>query len=235
MNGRATTEALLGALRDSLATGELERVKRAADSLHRADGDPVAALSSFALNELPDGDRRTIALRALEELDFTVARSVAERLGVSLERAGAPEIRAERPQAQIRPSQGDQSKWLIAGPLVALAILWPAYSVYRFNHPLPAPPPEPIPPWDDQTVKIEAMTACHFAIKQRLRDPDSADFPFLSPAEVEIPYDDNVKVRGFLHASNGLGLKVRADYSCAIKVDRQDRKVSIIDAQLLQQ
>jgi hypothetical protein len=234
MNGRVPTEALLVALRESLATGELERVKRAADSLHRAGGDPVTALSSIALNELPDCDRRTLALRALEELDFTAARSVAERLRVSLGRAEARGISAEVPQTRANSPKRDPTVWWIAGPLIALAILWPAYSVYRFNHPRPASPPEPKPPWNDQQVRFESMTACQFAIRQQLRDPDSADFPVLTPAEVEIPYDGNVQVRGFLHASNGLGLKVRADYSCALQVDRQARELSVRDAQLMQ-
>lgn len=232
MNRSATTEVLLSALRNSLATGELERVKRAADSLHKAGGDPVAALSSFVLNELPDCDRRRLALLALEELDFTAARSIAKRLGESLDKA-APAI-TKPPQARIRPPQGDPGKWLIAGPLIALAVLWPAYSVYRFNHPRPAPPPEPQLPWDDQAVRFEATSACRFAIKQQLRDPDSAEFPFLTPTEVEIPYGGDVRVRGFLHANNGLGLKVRVDYSCAIQVDRQARKVGVVDAKLAQ-
>jgi hypothetical protein len=234
MNGRAPTEALLAALRDSLATGKLERVKRAADALHQAGGDPVAALSSIAVNELPDGDRRILALRALEELDFTAARSLAGRLRVPLGRTEAHGIRAVVPQARAKSPQGKPSQWWIAGFLIALAILWPTYSVYRFNHPRPSPPPEPMPPWDDQEVRIEATTVCQLAIKQQLRDPDSADFPFLSPSDVEIPYDANIKVRGFLHASNGLGLKVRADYVCAIKVDRNARKAFMLDAQLVQ-
>ena len=236
MNGRVPTEAMLVALRESLATGELERVKRAADALHQAGGDPVAALCNIVLNELPDCDRRTMALHALAELDLTAARSLAERLRVPLgRRTEAHEVRAEVPQARTKSSQGQPGKWWIAGFLIALAILWPAYSVYRFDHPLPAPPPEPTPPWSDQDVRVEAMTACQFAVTQQLRDPDSADFPSVSSVEVEITYDANVKVRGFLHANNGLGLKVRSDYSCAIEVDRYARKISIRDAQLVQQ
>lgn len=100
----------------------------------------MAALSSMALNELPDCDQRTLALRALEHLDSSAAASVAQRLrGLSgiAEPKGPP---AGKVSTRSPVTQGDPSKWWIFGPLIALAILWPAYSVYRFNHPKPSAP-----------------------------------------------------------------------------------------------
>jgi hypothetical protein len=234
MDGRAHREGLLAALHESLELGDLDSVKRAADSLHKVGGDPVAALSSMVLNELPDCDQRTLALRTLEHLDSTVARSIAERLHASPGYVEAREVRSGMLSARTTAPQRDPSKWWIFGPLIALAILWPAYSIYRFNHPKPAEPPKPLSPWTDQEVEMEARTACREAVRQRLRDPDSADFPFPSPSEVQISYSGEVKVQGYLHANNGLGLKVRADYLCALQADRQARALSVLNAQLVQ-
>lgn len=120
---------------------------------------------------------------------------------------------------------------LIFGFLIALAILWPAYSVYRFNNP---EPPKPKLPWTDQEIRIESLTACQSAIRPQLRDPSSADFPFLDSPIVEISYSGRVDIKGYLHANNGLGLKVRADYICVLHADRQARTMSVLEAQLLQ-
>lgn len=75
---------------------------------------------------------------------------------------------------------------------------------------------------------------CQMAVRQRLRDPDSADFPFMSPPSVQIDYLGETKIKGYLHANNGLGLKIRVDYFCDLKVDREGRKVKLLDAQLIQ-
>lgn len=230
MNGRAYKEELLSALREALGSGDLEIIKRVAETFHNAGGDPVAAISSIVLNELPDGNQRTLALRALESLDALAAKSVAKRLHVSL---GTGESQSEVPAAQAKAPPSAPSKWLIFGPLIALAILWPAYSVYRFNHPRPSEPPKPKPPWDDQEVKFESTHLCQAALRQRLRDPDSAEFSSWAEPKVGISHSD-VEVKGYLHANNGLGLKVRVDYFCALQVDRQAHKLSILDARLIQ-
>lgn len=232
MNGRVHRGGLLAALRESLESGDLERIKRAADALYRAGGDPVAALSSIALNELTDGGQQAVALRTLEHLDSTTARSVADRLGAFP--GQVQEIRSGLPTPRTAVPQRDRTKWWIFGLLTALAILWPAYSIYRFNHPRPADTPKPISPWTDQEVAMEARSACRSAVRQRLRDPGSADFPALSPSEVQASYSGEVKVKGYVHANNGMGLKVRADYLCSLHVDREARTLSILEAQLVQ-
>jgi len=233
MVGKLYKESLLAALRESLDSSDLESVKRAADSLHQGGGDPVAALSNIVLNELPDSDQRTLALRALKHLDSSTAASIAERLrGTSTSREPR-RTTLGTPSGQACASQRDPSKWWIFGSLTALAILWPAYSVYRFNHPRPSEPPKPMSPWTEQEVDFEARSACRSAVRQQLRDPDSADFPALSPSEVRTSYTSGT-VTGYLHASNGLGLKVRADYLCTFEVDRRARTLSVLEADLIQ-
>ena len=235
MDQRAHREELLAVLRESLEWGDLDSVKRAADSLHKIGGDPVAALSGIVLNELPECSQRRLALSALEDLDSTTARSVAARLRATPGHAEAQEPRSEISSARTTTPQRGPSEWWIFGPIIVLAILWPAYSIYRFNHPRPMEPPKkPTSPWTDQEVEMEARTVCRSAVRQRLRDPDSADFPLLSPAEVQISYSGAIEVRGYLHANNGIGLKVRADYLCTLQVDRQAHALSILDAQVVQ-
>jgi hypothetical protein len=144
MEERVNKDRLLAGLRESLDSGDLEVVKRIADSLDKVGGDPVAALSSMALNELPDCDQRILALRALEHLDSRTAASVVQRLrgfSGSAEPKGPP---PERLSARTTGTRSDPSKWWIIGPLIALAILWPAYSVYRFNHPKQQEPAESV-------------------------------------------------------------------------------------------
>ncbi len=210
-------------LRRSLVSGDLENVKRAADSLHEDGADAVAHLSGIALNESAAPDEREMALRALEVLDSSALKLV-ER------------IRSSRGTSRARETKPlpDPGKVLIFGFLVALAILWPAYSVYRFSHPSPQKPPEPKLPWTDQEIQMESLAACRSAIRQQLKDPSSADFPFLDPPNVEVSYSGRVDVKGYLHANNGLGLKVRADYLCALQADRQARTLSVLSAQLSQ-
>lgn len=132
-------------LRESLELGDLESVKRAADSLDAAGGDPVLALSNFILNELPEGAQRALAHRALTHLDSSAAASVTQRLGEPSPNSSGDAI--DVPPTQITAQSGSGKRWVI-GALIALAVLWPAYSVYRFNHPsgsLPAPnPPKPL-------------------------------------------------------------------------------------------
>jgi hypothetical protein len=232
MNG-SHRERLLESLRRSLVSGNLENVKRAADSLQEAGGDSVAELSGIALNESATLGEREMALRALESLDSSTLRLV-ERIRSSGGTSQPQKVASKPPQTRETTPLPDPGKTLIFGFLTALAILWPAYSIYRFNNPRPQKPPEPKLPWTDQEIRIESLTACRSVIRQQLRDPSSVDFPFLDSPIVEVSYSGRVDVKGYLHANNGLGLKVRADYICALQADRQARTMSVLSAQLSQ-
>jgi hypothetical protein len=142
MEERAQRERLLAGLREALGSGDLEIVKRAADSLHKTGGDPVAALSNIVLNELPECDQRKLALRALEHLDSSTAASVVQRLRGFSVNAEPKRLPVKGLASSTTGSQTDPSKRWIFGALIALAILWSVYSVYRFNHPKPAEPTE---------------------------------------------------------------------------------------------
>ena len=173
MEEQAQRDRLLASLRESLNSGDLEIVKRAADSLHKIGGDPVAALSSMTLNELPDCDQRTLALRALEHLDSSTAASVVQRLRGFSANADAKGSSAGGLLARTTGPQSDPSKWWIFGSLIALAILWPAYSVYRFNHPKSPSASDSegatgSVPSDQSTM---AVVQCQNYVKDRLRSP----------------------------------------------------------------
>ncbi len=220
-------------LRRTLEVGDLDAVKRAADFLHRTGRDPVAGLSSIAREVGPESSQGRCALTALADLDSATAHKVAQQLGVSVG-AALPERGLSSSVTTPQKRDADSTRnWVIAF-VVTLAILWPLYSIYRFQNPIPPKPPEPKPPWTDEYVELEAVTLCQLAAKRRLRDPDSADFPFLSPPSVDVSYSDKVTVNGYMHASNGLGLKVRVDFSCSLQADREARNMSLLDAQLVQ-
>lgn len=220
MEERAQRDRLLAGLRESLDSGDLEIVKRAADSLHKIGGDPVAALSSMVLNELPDCDQRTLALRALERLDSGTAASVVRRL-----RSFSANTETKGPSAKVLLTRttgprGDPSKWWIFGPLIALAILWPAYSVYRFNHPkspsASASDSEGATssaPSDQSTM---AVVQCQNYVKDRLRSPSTADFPWLDHAVVPRG-NETYMVKSYVDAQNGFGATVRNNYICEIR------------------
>jgi hypothetical protein len=226
-------ERLLEILRSSLISGELESVKRAADSLHKAGGDAVAELSGIALNKSVTSGEREMALLALKSLDSS-ALKVVERIRSSGSPVQYQRVASESSRARESKPLPDPGKTLVFGFLIVLAILWPAYSIYRFNNPRPQKSLEPKLPWTDQEIRMESLTVCRSAIRRQLRDPGSADFPFLDSPTVELSYSDRVDIKGYLHANNGLGLKVRADYLCTVQVDRQSRTASVINAQLLQ-
>lgn len=228
--GGADRKRLVEALHRSLASGDLENVKRVADSLHEAGGDAVAELSATALSESVTSENRQMALRALEALDTSAVRLV-ERIRSSGAPPESQRLTPEPSQARVPESLPDPGKRVIFGFLIALAILWPAYSIYRFNNPRPQ---EPKPEWTDHEVRFESLSACRSAIRQQLRDPDSADFPSFDSRVAEVSYSGRVDIQGYLHANNGLGLKVRVDYSCVVQADRQARTLSVLSAQLLQ-
>lgn len=223
MEEQAKRDRLLASLRESLNSGDLEIVKRAADSLHKIGGDPVAALSSMTLNELSDCDQRTLALRALEHLDSGTAASVVQRLRGFLANADAKGSSAEELVARKTGPQSDPSNWWIFGPLIALAILWPAYSVYRFNHPKSPSAPSVSAsdsegatgsaPSDQSTM---AVVQCQNYVKDRLRSPSTADFPWLDHAVVPRG-NETYMVKSYVDAQNGFGATVRNDYICEIR------------------
>lgn len=228
--GGADREQLVEALHRSLDSGDLENVKRVADSLHGAGGDAVAELSSIALNESATSEKRQMALRALESLDTSAVRLV-ERIRSSGSRLESQRLTPEGSQVRVPESLPDPGKRVIFGFLISLAILWPAYSIYRFNNPRPQ---KPKPEWTDEEVRFESLSACRSAIRQQLRDPDSGDFPSFDSRAAEVSYTGRVGIQGYLHANNGLGLKVRVDYACVVKADRQARTLSLLSAKLLQ-
>jgi hypothetical protein len=229
MNG--SRRERLEILRRSLVSGDLENVKRAADSLHEDGADAVAHLSGIALDESAAPDEREMALRALESLDSSALRLV-ERIRASRGNYQPQKIASEPSRTRETKQLPGPGKVLTFGFLIALAILWPTYSVYRFNHPSPQKPPEPKLPWTDQEIRSESLAVCRSVIRQQLKDSSSADFPFLDSPSVEVFYSDRVDIKGYLHAKNGLGLEVRADYLCALQADRQNRTMSVLSAQL---
>lgn len=62
----------------------------------------------------------------------------------------------EKLSSPPKPEADPTRKWIIAS-LVALAILWPAYSIYRFNNPRPvAPQAITSPPVSSQAERTDA-------------------------------------------------------------------------------
>ncbi len=55
-------------LNRAISSGNLEDVKRAADSLFEAGGDPIAALTKTALSDLSSPQQKKVALNTLKEL-----------------------------------------------------------------------------------------------------------------------------------------------------------------------
>lgn len=224
MDELAPRDRLLASLRDSLDSGDLEIVKRAADSLHNIGGDPVAALSSMTLNELPDSDQRTLALRALEHLDSSTAASVVHRLRGFSANADGKRSSAEGLLARTTGPQTDSSKWWIFGPLIALAILWPAYSVYRFNHPKSPRASASASASDSEGAtgsarsdrSTMAVVQCQNYVRDHLRSPSTADFPWLDHAVVPSG-NETYMVKSYVDAQNGFGATVRTDYICEIR------------------
>ena len=76
----------------------------------------------------------------------------------------------------------------------------------------------PSPDKDDHSIMAYAM--CKEAVKQRLRSPSSADFPWSADRIIKNPNDpDSFVVRGHVDAQNGFGAMIRADWLCQTAYD----------------
>jgi hypothetical protein len=174
----------------------------------------------MALNELPECNQRRLALRALEHLDSNTAALVIQRLRGFSANTDAKSSSAEGLLARATGPRSDSSKWWIFGPLIAVAILWPAYSVYRFNH--PKSPNVSASDYEHATDSAPsdqsemAVVQCQNYAKDRLRSPSTADFPWLDHAVVPRG-NETYLVKSYVDAQNGFGAIVRNDYICEIR------------------
>lgn len=130
----------------------------------------------------------------------------------------APRNSAERLLPRTAGPQSEPSKWWVFGPLIALAILWPAYSIYRFNHPKAARASESegatgSPPSDRSAM---AVVQCQNYVRDRIRSPSTADFPWLDHAVVPRG-NETYMVKSYVDAQNGFGATIRNDYICEIR------------------
>ena len=56
--------------------------------------------------------------------------------------------------------------------IIVLAIVWPSYSIYRYNNPKPRAQPEPAAAYEPTAT--DALTTCREAVRQSLKSPLSA-------------------------------------------------------------
>jgi hypothetical protein len=62
----------------------------------------------------------------------------------------------------------------------------------------------------------EAITFCEYFVKAKLRNPSTADFPWLD-VEVERQADGTYVVSSYVDAKNDFGATIRNNYVCEIR------------------
>jgi len=71
--------------------------------------------------------------------------------------------------------------------------------------------------------KIEALTMCQQFVKDRLRSPKSADFPWASDGRVTALGSGQYRIRSYVDAQNAFGAEVRTNFTCTVQVSGGDR------------
>jgi hypothetical protein len=105
------------------------------------------------------------------------------------------------------------SPWIVAGVFGVLAVagvvmLWPVFSG------LQSPPPRPQPPALDE---YKTATLCEAAVKDRLKSPASAAFPFGLAAQAKVTGDRTYQIVSHVDSQNGFGAMLRSRFICTVE------------------
>lgn len=151
------------ALRESLESGDLEKVKRAADDVHRAGGDPVDQLARIVWEQHQQSPQGRLALAAMEELDSRAAREAAQRLR-SLPGLSQSKQTDEQSPSRFKRSRSANStaRWVLACA-GALAIFLLVVAAHQLKI---AGPSEAV------ALKPESLASEAVGAQQRMIDPN---------------------------------------------------------------
>ena len=75
----------------------------------------------------------------------------------------------------------------------------------------------------DNPDKIEAYVMSQEFVKERLKAPATADFPWYDENFVKELGDNKFEVNAYVDAENSFGAKVRTNYSCVLKYVGDDK------------
>lgn len=101
----------------------------------------------------------------------------------------------------------------VKGGIVILMLVWIVWALFSGGDNTPAPAqPEQV---KEDVAKAVAITYCKDRVKNSLRSPSTADFPFFSDAV----YDGNRRatLASYVDAQNGFGATVRTNFVCVVE------------------
>lgn len=70
--------------------------------------------------------------------------------------------------------------------------------------------------------RTEAFIACKLEIKDRLKAPSSADFPYSGTATINDLGNQKFEVFSYVDAENSFGAKIRANWTCTVQFTDAD-------------
>jgi hypothetical protein len=74
---------------------------------------------------------------------------------------------------------------------------------------------------NEQNLKITALTAAQECVKERLKSPSSADFPWGSDCVTKIS-DNTYVINSYVDSQNGFGAMLRTNFTCQVTLNGND-------------
>ena len=73
--------------------------------------------------------------------------------------------------------------------------------------------------WNSDNGKIDALVMSEHFVKQKLKAPSSADFPYINDRQVVVVHKGGGRfiVQSYVDAQNAFGAKLRTRYQCELK------------------
>ena len=81
-----------------------------------------------------------------------------------------------------------------------------------------------------RVTEQEAKMQCEDIVKDRLKSPDSADFPRNDQYKFTPVADDGMQVNGWVDSENSFGASLRADFQCTVTPAENDQMFRHIDS-----
>jgi hypothetical protein len=74
---------------------------------------------------------------------------------------------------------------------------------------------------NEQNLKITALTAAQECVKERLKSPSSADFPWGSDCVTKIS-DNTYVINSYVDSQNSFGAMLRTNFTCQVTLNGND-------------
>lgn len=163
------------------------------------------------------------ARKAAEAKVEAEERVKAERKGAARQRQADEAKRRAALTPEQRDSEDSRNMWLGLGFLAVVAVVIFTSCDFGGSDNKPASTSDGTPAAESTTTtrafvvdEVEARTQCEDLVKQQLKSPKSADFPWLNSEWKYTPIVDGYKVESYVDAENSFGAQIRGYFGCTV-------------------